>query len=227
MKRAYIDLNIHVRPDGEDEIELMVEKLSEFGFSGCVILNHSDMWYSSPDLEPPPGFSIYQGVEIRASSPRELVRLIGKFRPMVDLLAVHGGDEVIDRLALGDPRVDLLSHPGRMNHIMMRLGSKKGVALELNLFDIIHGRGKRRTRSLFMMRENVRLARKYRMQVVVTSGASSIYDIRAPREIISLSKLLGMNQEEAKDALSVTPRHLLDKRARGHRRGAISFETER
>jgi len=211
MKRTYIDPNVHVKPDGEAELEQMVGQLDKYGYSGCVILNHSDNWFPYPDIELPPGFKLFWGVEIRASSPRELGRLINKFRPSVDILAVHGGNEIIDRAASSDSRVDLLAHPGRMNHIMMRFASGKGIAIEFNLSDLIYARGKNRTRALFIMQENMKLVRKYGTQVVLTAGARTTYGIRAPREIIALAKLSGMDETMAKDALSSVPWRLVEK----------------
>ncbi|MCW7076507.1 MAG: ribonuclease P protein component 3 [Candidatus Syntrophoarchaeum sp.] len=204
MKRTYIDPNVHVKPDGAVELEWMVEQLDKYGYSGCVILNHSDKWFPSPDIDLPEGFRLFWGVEIRAESVGELTKLVGKFRSRVDLLAVHGGNETIDRAALDNKNVELLSHPGRMNHIMMKLAAQKKIAIEFNLFDLIHREGKFRSRSLFKLRENLKLARKYGVQTVLTGGISSIYDLRAPREVIALSKLIGMSDHEAKAALSFT-----------------------
>jgi len=202
MKRTYINLNVHVKPDGEAGLEQMVGQLDKYGYRGCVILNHSDKWFPCPNIKLTPGFKLFWGVEIRASSPHELGRLINKFRPDTDLLAVHGGNEMIDRAAASDSRVDLLAHPGRMNHIMMRFASGKGIAIEFNLSDLIHLRGKSRARALFIMQENLKLAKKYGTQVVLSAGARTINDIRAPREIIALAKLSGMDVTMAKDALS-------------------------
>jgi ribonuclease P/MRP protein subunit RPP1 len=205
MKRTYIDPNVHVKPDGAAELEQMMEQLDKYGYSGCVILNHSDKWSPSPDIELPEGFRLFWGVEIRAESVGELTKLVGKFRSRVDLLAVHGGNEMIDRAALDNKNVEMLSHPGRMNHIMMKLAAQKEIAIEFNLFDLIHREGKFRSRSLFKMRENLKLARKYEVQAVLTGGISSIYDVRAPMEIIALSKLIGMREREARAGLSFVP----------------------
>lgn len=216
MKMTYIDLNVHVKPDGKAngkaELEQMVRQLDKYGYGGCVILNHSDKWFPSPDIELPKGFRLFWGVEIRTSSVGELVKLVGKFRSRVDLLAVHGGNEMVDRAALDEKKVDMLAHPGRMNHIMMKLAAQKEIAIEFNLFDMINRDGKIRSRSLFTMRENLKLARKYNVQAVLTGGASSIYDVRAPMEIIALAKLIGMTELEAKAGLSFAPEDLLERR---------------
>ena len=192
----------------------MVRQLDKYGYTGCTVLNHSNKWSQKDEIELPRGFRLFWGVEIRAASVGELTKLVGKFRSRIDLLAVHGGNEMIDRAALEVKNVDMLSHPGRMNHIMMKLAAQKEIAIEFNLFDLIHREGKVGSRSLFTMRENLKLARKYNVQAVLTGGASSIYDVRAPMEIIALAKLIGMTEREARAGLSFAPEDLLERRGK-------------
>jgi ribonuclease P/MRP protein subunit RPP1 len=62
------------------------------------------------------------------------------------------------------------------------------------------------------MRENLKLARRYNAPMILTSNAHSIYDLRAPREMIALATLFGMSKEEATSALCDIPRGVLEKR---------------
>ena len=62
------------------------------------------------------------------------------------------------------------------------------------------------------MREILKLARKYKAPRILTSNAHSLYDLRAPREIIALASLFGMEREEATIALTVFPKSIVAKR---------------
>ncbi len=62
------------------------------------------------------------------------------------------------------------------------------------------------------MRLNLKLVRKYKAPMILTSNACSIYDLRAPREMIALASLFGMEREEATSALSDSPQGILEKR---------------
>ena len=131
------------------------------------------------------------------------------------VLAVHGGEESINRAACEDGRVDVLTHPQEggktsgINHIIARLAADKRVAIDFSLFPIIHARGGTRVRTLSSYRANFALVRKYGAPYVITSGALSHYDLRDARCMIALAKLFGLNEAEASKGLSYYPEEIL------------------
>jgi len=130
------------------------------------------------------------------------------------VLSVHGGNEKINRAALESPLVDILAHPGeRLNQVLMRFASENRVAIEFNLDSIIKLRGRERVKALAIFRHNLKLARKYDAPMLLTSNAQSIYDLRAPREMIALASVFGMSEEEGTSALSVVPEEILRRRS--------------
>jgi ribonuclease P/MRP protein subunit RPP1 len=137
---------------------------------------------------------------------------IKKYRPKVDVLVVHGGDEVINRIAVGERMVDVLNHPRNgLNHVVARLAAKNKVAIGFDIGNIIHKRGGARSKALSEMRKNLILARRYGTPIILSSNAHSIYDLRAPREVIALTRLFGMKREEAVRALSEIPSMIVEK----------------
>ncbi|MCD4801122.1 MAG: ribonuclease P protein component 3, partial [Methanococcoides sp.] len=61
-------------------------------------------------------------------------------------------------------------------------------------------------------RDYLALSRKYDVPMLLTSNASSIFGLRAPREIIALAVLFGMEKDEAIMALSETPLGIVQKK---------------
>ncbi len=211
----FFDLNVHAYPETDVPVEELLSVAKRYGFAGIAMTNHDDTM--SENLV---SNSIFRGVEIRANSSSELKRKIKLHRGKVSLLAVHGGNAKINRAALEDSRVDILAHPcgekgegeGELNHVLVRYAAKNGVAIDFNLNAIIHSRRGDRARILLKMRENLKLVRKYKAPMILTSNARSIYDLRAPREMIALASLFGMRKEEATSALSDIPRGVIEKR---------------
>jgi len=113
-----------------------------------------------------------------------------------------------------------LAHPcgekgeGELNHVLVRYAAENGVAIDFNLNAIIQScrRRSERVRILSKMQENLKLVRKYKAPMILTSNARSIYDLRAPREMIALASLFGMRKEEAVHALSDIPTGVLEKK---------------
>jgi ribonuclease P/MRP protein subunit RPP1 len=207
----FFDLNVHAYPETDVPVEEMLRVAKRYGYAGIAITNHNDILNEVSNY-------IFSGVELRTNSVLELKRKIRLHWGKVSLLAVHGGNEKINRAALEDSRVDILAHPcgekgeGELNHVLVRYAAENGVAIDFNLNAIIHSRRRsERARILSKMRENLKLVRKYKVPMILTSNAHSIYDLRAPREMIALASLFGMRKEEAVHALSDIPKGVIEK----------------
>lgn len=210
---AFYDLDVHSLPECADSASRLWLWAKQFGYSGIAVTNHSDFFEQLPKQE-----GIFQGVEITASTEGELDSKIATYRPRVDVLAVHGSSEKVNRAALEDLRVDILAHPEQagnsgINHVLAKLAGQNQVAIEFNLNALIHSRGGIRSRVLSRFNRNYELARKFGAPVVLTSGARSHYDLRAPMDMAALAMLFGMSRQEAIYSLSAEPLRILKRKS--------------
>jgi len=210
----YFDLNVHAYPETDTPVGELLSVAKRYGYAGIAITNHDEVVVQ----EQKESNAVFYGVEIKANSVSDLKRKIKLHWGKVPLLAVHGGKDKINRAAVENPKVDILAHPcgekgeGGLNHVLVRYAAENGVAIDFNMNAIIHSRRGERARTLGKMREILKLVRKYNAPVILTSHARSIYDLRAPREMIALAALFGMSKEEATGALCDIPRSVLEKR---------------
>jgi ribonuclease P/MRP protein subunit RPP1 len=208
--RKFYDFSIHTAPECSDSPEAMAETASGYGYAGIAITNHTPHQPQKPGITNHPGIEVYSGIEIVAKNPHHLMQMIQKHRAKVRVLSVHGGNEKINRAALESHVVDILSHPDeRLNHVLMRFASENRVAIEFNLDSIIRMRGRARVRALTNFRHNLKLARKYGAPMILASNAQSIYDLRAPAEMIALGTIFGMTEDEAIAAISTVPEEII------------------
>ena len=111
--------------------------------------------------------------------------------------------------------MDVLCHPeaGRkdsgMDHVMAKQASIYNVAIELNFRHFLEASKKQRAHILAHMRRNVMLAEKYGVNVVVASGAESVWQMRAGRELAALAYLAGMTREQAVRTTSTIPESII------------------
>jgi ribonuclease P/MRP protein subunit RPP1 len=215
-ERSFYDLSVHSVPDGINTADELISMAKHLGFAGIGLSNHSTAEgpLQSDRVE---GFDIFRTVELVASNPSKLHGLVGKYRNKVDVLAVHGGDEGINRAALENSNVDILLHPSTpkgsgLNHVLARSASENNVAIGFDVDSLIMSRGGRRVHSLSHFRDYLALSRKYDVPMLLTSNASSVFGLRAPREIIALAILFGMEKDEAISALSETPLGIVQKK---------------
>ncbi len=213
VKPKFYDLNVHSIPDGKNAPQEMAALAKHFGYSGIAITNHSNTETKPSGFESN-GFEVFRGIEIVSANASKLHGLIGKYRNSVDVLVVHGGDENINRAAVENRNVDILAHPqtpkdSGFNHVLARSASENNVAIEFNLDAIFKGRGGRRVHALSHFRKNVEIARKFDVPIILTSNAASCFDLRAPREMMALAGLFGMDKNEAISAISTVPSRII------------------
>ena len=92
------------------------------------------------------------------------------------------------------------------------------VALEFDLADFLGVYGMKRATMVSKLQFNLELARKYKMPLILASGAQNVYGLRNATQIIAFAESLGFKHEEAKAAVLKTPFELV-KRNREKRKG--------
>jgi ribonuclease P/MRP protein subunit RPP1 len=212
----FYDLNVHSSPECEDSPEMLASVAKRYGYAAIAITNHSNLWSEAT------GEGIISGVEIVVDKISGLKKKIRDYRSKVDVLLVHGGDPKINRAALENSDVDVLAHPSRyINHVLAKSAAENEVAIEFNLDALIYARGISRVKALSALQTNLKLARKFGVLMVLTTGARSKYDLRAPREMIALAGLFGMSEDEAIEALSKTPWSIIMRNRKKRQQGYI------
>jgi ribonuclease P/MRP protein subunit RPP1 len=209
----YIDIGVHALPEGADTPKRLNLVANRLGYSEIVVTAHSPFWSQFPDSSLP------SGVEIVAATVRDLRKKIAFFRGMSTIVSVHGGDERINRAACRDDRVDVLMHPERgkfngINQVTAKLAEKNEVALGLSFDYFWKTEEMQRSRLLAFQRRNVSLCQKFGVQVIITSDAYSHYDLRAPRQLKALARLLLLTDREAETALSNAPLSIIKRRGK-------------
>jgi RNase P/RNase MRP subunit p30 len=146
----------------------------------------------------------------------ELKKLLNRRREF-DLLLVRGGMNFMNRIAVENRGVDILTHPDYerkdcgINHVLARLAKENEVAIEINFREVLNSEGLTRKNVLANHMEIIRLYKKFKFPLIVSSGALSHWQIKDPKVLISYLVTLGLEMKEAKEALSVTPRKIIER----------------
>lgn len=205
----FYDLSIHLKSEDPVVLKKLSNLAQHLGYSGIAInsVDNSSKLVRSMEIDT---INLLSSVELKISNASKLHGQIGKYLNKVDVITVVGGNESINRAAVENPNVDVLTRlatpkDNGFNHVLAKEAADHNVAISFDLGDIIHLRGGRRVHSLMNFRKNLLLVRKYDVPFILTSNAVSIFDMRAPREMIALAALFGMTREEAISGLSETP----------------------
>ena len=143
-----------------------------------------------------------------------------------ELVMVQGDDKTL-RLASDCWELDLIGSPEMHNdkdfmhqmnsgidYVIARACAEKGIAIEFCFANVLNSHGRKRSQILARMAQNVQICRYSGCDMVITTGATEIYGSRLPRDLMAFGIVLGMSQEEAKNAISMNPKRILDRSAR-------------
>ena len=206
---------VHAAPETRTTPARMALTAGRAGYDGVVLRNHADAdGYPSFDVPDNTPFRVHEGIEVRAEDIEGLHERVRRAESDTEVVAVHGGDETVNRAAV-EAGVDLLAHPNRgrgrsFDHVLAREATEKGVAVELPLAPVLRSSGGERVKAIRDIHETLKLLRKYETPFVVSADPYTHLQVRAPREMRAVAHLVGIEDEEFERATKETPARILE-----------------
>jgi ribonuclease P/MRP protein subunit RPP1 len=160
--------------------------------------------------------SIEFGIEINAKNQNEVYKIPQKFRNKCKYISVLGGDLKINRAVCENRRIDVLSRPYLnsrecgINQVLAKEAYRNNVAIEIVFNDILSSYLSYRSKIMAHFREIIKLHKKFKFPLIVSSGSSSIWDIRSPKDISAIFKSLDLSEEEIIRCLYDYPKNIVD-----------------
>ncbi len=177
-------------------------KAALLGWDGLCLLGPE-----SPDgmkTEGKAGVDIVRGTLIETDKAETVRKEARKRRERFDVIAVRGLSEEANRAAVETAAVDILlpGEDSRIDYVMVKLAKKNNVAIGFEFRSLLQSSGVDRSRMFSRMRGDAKIVSKFGGPFVVTSGAMSEWDIRAPSELIAFGRVLGFDTPLITKALS-------------------------
>jgi len=150
-------------------------------------------------------------VDLTPKTSHELLDNLRRFRREFELVSVSCTSKPVARQAAKDRRVDLLSfqasEPRRrfFDHAEAELASKALASFEVDVAPLLLLEGYQRIRLLSCLRREVTVARKFKVPVIISSGAATEHLLRNPNDFVALATLFDMTSERALESLSDVP----------------------
>ncbi|MDI6825751.1 MAG: RNase P subunit p30 family protein [Candidatus Aenigmarchaeota archaeon] len=216
----FYDLHVHSEfSEGESSIEEIAKRAKLLNYKGiCFATYFNDINKIKKIKEISKRISKEFGIDIliglEAKTTEELKKLV-LIRREYDILLVRGSDLLLNRKAVQTKEVDILTHPeynrkdSGLNHVMAKLAAKNNVAIEINFREILQSSKGTRSHIIHNISENVKLCKKYKTPIIICSGAVSHWQLKDPKVLMSMGCLLGLELNEAKNALSKTPENII------------------
>ena len=219
MKRTYADLHVCTNARDAGQCDRMLKRASELGFRLIGIPTPAALFTEETDRLRRKGkefgLDIAIRLDLRVASAAELTRCLRRFRRRFELIAVICDSKVVARQAAKDRRVDLLNFPGSYSRSRFfdlseaELASTAAAGLEIDTKPLLVSEGSVRASLLASLRREVKIAKSFRVPVVISSGASEVALMKEPKALVALSSLYDFDRSSAICAVSTNPAAIL------------------
>lgn len=216
-------------PEGASTAARLALTAREYGYGGIVSRVGSGAGTADDGIDPASrseieaayGVDVVDGIEVVADSPGTASGTVGDYRSEYTLVLVRGGSAAMNRFAAEEPRVDVLARPmagnGDVNHVIVKAAARNGVRVEFDFGPVLRTSGGRRVRALSALRKLREVVEKYDAPYVVSAGAESHLECRAPRELAAVGAVIGFSREAVCEGLREWGRLAARNRALGDR----------
>ena len=185
---------VHAYPDGETTAARFAETAAACGYDGIVVRGRE----ASPDydaLADGVAPDVVDAAEIVVDTPERASGAVGHRRRERTLLLLRGGTRRLNRFAVGQERIDVLTRPTAgdddIDHVLVRTARDNGVRLEFDFGPVLRSDGGPRVRALKRLERLRRIVDHYDAPYVVSANPASHLELRAPRELRALGEVIG------------------------------------
>ncbi|WP_405267000.1 ribonuclease P protein component 3 [Methanobrevibacter sp.] len=141
-------------------------------------------------------------LEIKSTNINEIRKVTNKFRNKASCISVVGGDLKVNRAAVENVKVDVLSRPylkrfdSGLNHVLAKEALNNNVAIELCFKDVLRSYLSHRAKVISNFKDIYVLYRKFEFPLILSSRAESVFDIRTTHDFIAFFKQTGLSNDE-------------------------------
>ena len=146
-------------------------------------------------------------LEIKSNNVNEIKKIARKFRNKSLCISVIGGDLKVNRAAVENVQIDVLSRPylrrfdSGLNHVLAKEAVKNNVAVELCFKDVLKTYLAPRAKVISNFKDIYTLYRKFDFPLILSSHAESVFDIRTTHDFISFFTQTGLTRVEVDKSL--------------------------
>lgn len=185
---------VRAHPAGQTTAARQAKTAAEYGFEGVVVRTR-EAAYDAERLSEKFGLDVVRGIEIEAPDPETASGGVGNHRSECTVLCVRGGSPEVNRFAVEQDRVDVLTRPfranGDVNHVIVKEAIEHSVRLEFDLGPVLRLDGGERVRYLRKLKKLRQLVDYFDAPYVVSATADSHLELRAPREVAAVGGVIG------------------------------------
>lgn len=206
---------------GEDKPEIMLDTAIELGLSGIGFADFNKIPLKTIKKirkEYQDKFEVLTRATLIPKSVNEMKKWVRELRNQVDIIAVRSGFEGknIYVNAILDKRVDIILLSDirefeSLDYAHYKMARENSTLIEIITRNLIIKLGIQRSKLMRQMIKSCKQIVQSKANFVISSGAQSKWELRGPRELVSLAGLMKIPEKYAVNAISIYPEKLIQK----------------
>lgn len=192
-------------PDGGSTVSRFAATADSYGYDGIVVRT-ADESSDRQAIEDRYEVDIVDAVEIDTDDPAVAAGHVGNLREQRTLISVRGGSPAINRYAVEEPRVDVLTAPmagdGDINHVLAAAAARNGVRVEYRLGPILRRMGAPRVRAVSRLRKLREVLTDSDTPFVVSADPRSHLELRSGRDLAAVGEVVGFDESTIRAGLA-------------------------
>jgi RNase P/RNase MRP subunit p30 len=208
----FADLNLRVPLNNLPQIERIVKNAYELGYSLIAIpflpLAPQEQISQLREICHESNIDFATRVNLFPRTSNELLHSLRRFRRKFEIVSVMCHTKDVARQAAKDRRVDLLQFSVTnlrkrfFDEAEAKLASKAFSSLEIEMASLLQLTGASRIRLFSRLRKEVALAKRFKVPITISSGATNEYQMRRARDYAALASLFDLSLSSTLMALS-------------------------
>ena len=219
--RRFADLHLCPPIENLDQVKKMVGRSSELRYSLVGITLPTgiteDTIRQLQIICDNANVDFAKRIDLTPTTSRELLRDLRRFRRRFEIVSVMCASKAVARQAAKDRRVDILSFSATnlrkrfFDYAEAELASNALSCLEIDMMPLLTLTGFQRVCLISRLRQEVAIAKKFNVPVIISSGATSEYLLRGPHDYAALASLFDLTAPLSLRALSENPFELVER----------------
>ncbi|HUS78834.1 MAG TPA: RNase P subunit p30 family protein [Patescibacteria group bacterium] len=214
--RKFVDLHVKIGSDAPN-VRPFLTTASKLGFSCICLASENSSIDAAREMSQEVGVDVAGRVDLTPRNANELMSALRRVRRHFEVVAVRCGSKAVARQAAKDHRVDVIYYPtelstrrkNRFDRQEAALASEASCAYEINVSDLLGREPLIIPRLISIMTDEIELARRHDVPVVVSSGSGELLAMRDPRGLAAILDLMGVEFDEALDMVSINPSRIV------------------
>ena len=137
----------------------------------------------------------------QARKKYNLIIALGRGNPKENREIVEACPDVLLSPEKGSRKDYMRERGSGLDHITCKIATQKKVAIGIDFSEILNTEDKDKILGRIM--QNIKLCRKYKTDMLLATFASSLLEMRAPKDLIAFAQAIGMTPSEAKKSLQI------------------------